>query len=64
MGRDGEDARLFIFLFMSCQVWDLELQRWCWTPVLMSPILPNTAETYLGPQLGVVPFRVLTPSCP
>lgn len=55
MGRDGEDARLFIFLFMSCQVWDLELQRWCWTPVLMSPILPNTAETYLGPQLGVVP---------
>lgn len=28
-------------------------------PVLMSPILPNTTETCLGPQVGAVPF-----SCP
>lgn len=53
----GKDARLFIFLFMSCQVWDLQLQWWCWTPVLMSlsPLLGGVPSSCPHPQLPLAP---------
>lgn len=64
MGRDGERCQtIYFFIYVMSGMGS-------GTPVVVLdpcphvPILPNTAETYLGPQLGVVPFSCPHPQLP
>lgn len=60
MGRDGERCQtIYFFIYVMSGMGSA-------TPVVvLDPhVLPNTAETFPGPSLGLCPFDVLIPSCP